>query len=311
MIKMGIYIRLESPVRISFLRWALLRLGYCYRTINYFQQLGMFLPQRIRIWKKAPTETLGGTLYKNVRISNLYSDIRELYSLIEEKFYQDELFSSIIVFEGIWNFDEVKLAGFFSVNNDVAWRDAYHDVEIDAYGKGEFEDLVDYLWKQGLIETIAPSFIDEVKREGRGKLAKPREIYFSIGAPEYGEVTNLILLHLKDWHNFIGFLYSKLRRDKARWIKNKVVPIDRHFFLSSIREQKIVQTTLKKILRESLVTEKVGRSVTYMAKDQESFLKVYQKFKEEVFKSAAEELPEADTLKKKIRKGLEKIETLV
>jgi len=48
-----------------------------------------------------------------------------------------------------------------------------------------------------------------------------------------------------------------------------------------------------------------------MAKDQESFLKVYQKFKEEVFKSAAEELPEADTLKKKIRKGLEKIETLV
>jgi len=106
-------------------------------------------------------------------------------------------------------------------------------------------------------------------------------------------------------------LYSKLRRDKARWIKNKVVPIDRHFFLSSIREQKIVQTTLKKILRESLVTEKVGRSVTYMAKDQESFLKVYQKFKEEVFKSAAEELPEADTLKKKIRKGLEKIETLV
>jgi len=127
---------------------------------------------------------------------------------------------------------------FFSVNNDARWREAYHDVEIDAYGKGEFEELVDYLWKQDLIETIARSFIDEIKREGRGKLAKPREIYFSIGAPEYGEVTNLILLHLKDWHNFIGFLYSKLRRDKARWIKNKVVPIDRHFFLSSIREPK-------------------------------------------------------------------------
>ena len=164
--------------------------------------------------------------------------LEHYYSLIEDTFYRDDLFSSIIVFEGIWNFDKVKLARFFSVNNDARWREAYHDVEIDAYGKGEFEELVDYLWKQDLIETIARSFIDEIKREGRGKLAKPREIYFSIGAPEYGEVTNLILLHLKDWHNFIGFLYSKLRRDKARWIKNKVVPIDRHFFLSSIREPK-------------------------------------------------------------------------
>jgi len=308
---MGIYIRLTSPIRVSLLTWALSRIDYCQRSIEYFEQARMFLPEKMRIWKNASSEALGGVSYTDIKISSLHIDAEKLRSLMREAFYRDELFNSIIVFEGIWDFNDMKLAGFFSVNNEYMWHEAYHDIEIDAYGKGEIEDLADHFWRQNLIETLAPSFIFEVNREARGKLIKPSEIYFSIGAPEYGEIDNLLTLHLKDWHDFIGFLYSKLRNDKASWIKNKIAPIDRHFFLSSIRGQKIVEIIFKKILEEALMVEQVGKSVTYIAKDRESFARFYQKFKEEVFRSAATELPEADTLKKNIKKGLEKVETLV
>ena len=307
---MGIYIRLASPTRISLLARALSRIKYCYESIRYFHQGRIFLPETIKIWLNAPTETLGGILKRQMKIVNLYRDVETLRSWVRQEFYRQELFSSIIVFEGIWDFDDIKLAGFFSANNEYTWREAYLDVEMDAYGKGEFEDLVDVFWKKGEIETIVSSFVTELKRVGRGQPIKPREIYFSIGAPEHGEVANLRALHLQDWRAFVGFLYSRLRRDKASWIKNKVAPIDRGFFLSSIREQKVVQTISKKILEESLLTEKVGKSVTYIARDRDSFTKFYQKFKEEVFKSASQDLPEADALKKRMQKGLERTETL-
>ena len=307
---MGIYVRLTSPTRISTREWALSRINYCHESMRYFYQGRIFLPEMIKIWLNAPTETLGGILKKQMKIVNLYRDVEILRSWIKQEFYREELFSSIIVFEGVWSFDNVKLAGFFSANNKHAWRDAYHDVEIDAYGKGEFEDLVDVFWRKGDIETIASSFFTELKRVGRGQPTKPSAIYFSIGAPEHGEVANLRALHLQDWRAFVGFLYSRLRRDKASWIKNKVAPIDRGFFLGSIREQKVVHTIFKRILEESLLTEKTGKSVTYIARDKESFTKFYQKFKEEVFKSVSQELPNAETLKKRMKKGLEKIGTL-
>ncbi len=307
---MGIYIRLASPMSISLRRRALSRIDYCYRTIRYFQQAGWFIPERIKVWKNATTEALGGKLHRDIEISGLHSDVQRLRSWLDEAFYRDELFLSIVVFEGLWNFDKVKFAGFFSANNSNDWREAYHDVEIDAYGRGEFEDLVDYLLKQDLIENIAPSLISEIKREGRRKYYKPRTIYFSTSAPEYGDLDNLVALHLKDWRNFVDFLYSRLRRDRASWIRNKVAPIERNFFLSAIKQQRTVQMTLKKLLKETLVTEQVGNSVTYLAKDKESFNKLYQGFKEEVFRLASAELPEAETLKKDIQKGLERTETL-
>jgi hypothetical protein len=230
---------------------------------------------------------------------------------MREVFYRDELFSSIIVFEGVWQFDSARFAGFFSANNDRAWRDAYYDVEIDAYGKGEYEDLVEYLWKNELIEHISPKFLGEVRREGRGKDAKPREIYFSIGAPEYGEISNLIALHLRDWRDLVNFLYSRLRKDKASWIKNKVVPIERNFFLSSLKEHKIVETAFRRLREEASLIEQVGKSVTYIAKERNSFNRFYQRFKEEVFKRATEELPEANTLKRQIKNGLERMKPLI
>lgn len=264
------------------------------------------MPEKMKIWLNAPTEALGGILKKEIKINNLFEDFETLRSWLNEKFYQEEWFSSIIVFEGLWEYDGVKLSGFFSINNEYAWQQAYQDVEIDAYGRGEISDLIDVFWKKGEIEFFASSFFTELKSVQEDTMIKPSEMYFSIGAPEYGEMDNLRALHLKDWRDFVDFMYSKLRKDAENWVVEKVAPIDRHFFLGSIKEEKIAQTLFKKGLEKSLLIEKTGQSSTFIAKNQDSFTKFYHAFKEEVFKSAAQELPEAKMLKRNIREGLEK-----
>jgi hypothetical protein len=307
---MGIYIKLESNVRISPLEKALARLHYCYEAIRYFEQPKFFQLQNAQIWLKAPSEPLGGILKDEIRIADAYRTIELLHARFAKSFYADELFSSIVVFNGLWDLNGLKFAGFVSCNNDFAWNQAYYDVEIDAYGRGKFEDLIDVFLDKGEISELAASFITTIRRAGQGQSAIPTQIYFSIGAPEYGEVENLVALYLQDRREMVRFLYSKLRRDRDEWIKDKVAPIDRVFFVGSIMEQKIVASIFKQVLEETELIEQVGKSVTYIAKTRDSFGKFYQKFKEEVFKPASQELPEADALKKTIKKGLERTSSL-
>jgi len=66
----------------------------------------------------------------------------------------------------------------------------------------------------------------------------------------------------------------------------------------------------KQIAKETAVIEKSGSSAVYIAKERDSFNKFYNRFKENVFKPASQELPEADLIKKFIKKGLERMTTL-
>lgn len=308
---MGIYVKLKASRRVPSIDWALARINHCYEALKFFQKGKIFLPKTINVWLNAPVESLDGQLIKKIEISNLYNDVESLRSWIKEKFYSEKLFSSIIVFDGIWDFDNIKLEGFFSANNEYIWRNAYHDIEIDAYGRGEIDDLMDVFQKNNQVEALVDNLVTIFKQAEEKQPFSYREIYFSIGSAEYGQDVDMVALHLNDWRDFVGYLYSRLRKDKDEWISNKVSPIDRGFFLKSVRGERVVRNISNKIGKETLLIEKTGKSVTYIAKDRKSFSKFYQKFKEEVFKSAVDELPEANTLKRDIKKGLERLGSLI
>jgi hypothetical protein len=297
-------------MRISPLARALERLHYTYEVAKYFYQGRIFLPQNITIWLKAPSESLGGTLKDTISITELYATIQALRERFAREFYSEEFFSSVVMVNGKWNLNGEKLEGFISANNDDTWRSVYYDIEIDVYARGHIKDIADVIWGKPNLENFFPNFVKELRRVGRGHLAKPREIYFSIGAPEYGEVDNLLALRLQDRRRMIDFLYSKIRKSKESWVKNKIAPIDRSFFVSSINEQRAVQRMFSQFAQESLLVEITGRSVVYVAKERDSFAKFYKRFKEKVFEPASRELPDAKEIKRNMLRGLEKIETL-
>jgi hypothetical protein len=303
---LGIYVKLTAPRRVSPIDKALARINHCYGALRFFQQGSIFIPKTIKVWLNAPVKSLDGQLIKKIPVSNLYNDVESLRSWVKDNFYREKLFSSIVVFEGIWDFDNLKLAGFFSANNEYMWRKAYHDVEIDAYGKGDFDDLVEVFRKNNQVEALVKNLVSVFKNVEEKQPLTYREIYFSIGSAEYGQDVDMVALHLRDWGDFVGYLYSRLRKDKDEWIKQKVSPIDKSFFVKSIKEEKVVKTISSQIRKEALLVERVGNSVTYIAKDPKSFVQFYKKFKDEVFKNAVKELPEASKLKTDIRKGLER-----
>lgn len=307
---MGIYVRLESPERISLVARALARLHYSYEAIRFFHKGHIFIPENVAIWLKAPSETLGGTLEKEIPLTDLYKSIDTLRRWFASEFYSRELFSSIVVFNGKWDLNGEKLEGFVSANNEYSWQRAYFDVEIDVYARGKIEDLVDAFWGKPELENLFPNFADELRRAGRGQLQKPTTMYFSTGAPEYGELDNLIALYIQDRRTFIDFLYSKLHKRKEDWVKDRIDPIDRSFFVRAVNEQKAVQTLFASIAKESLLSEQSGGSVIYLAKERDSFAKFYRDFKKRIFRPISQQLPEAKELKSKMLKAVEKIETL-
>ena len=63
-----------------------------------------------------------------------------------------------------------------------------------------------------------------------------------------------------------------------------------------------VQMMFGGIVDESLLIEKAGSSIVYVAKERDSFGQFYKKFKERVFEPASRELPEAKEIKKNMLK---------
>jgi len=201
--------------------------------------------------------------------------------------------------------NELEVGGFFSCNNFFAWNRAYLDVEIDAYSSGEYGDLTDVFIKHNEVPEVAKSFISSINASSQNQQTTPRYIYFSRGAPEFGEVEDLIVLHLRDRHDMTGFLYAKLRKTEEPWVKAKLEPIDKTFYLSSLASIEAVESIFSDVVKETDLIEKTGNSITYIAKDTVTFRKFYEQFKESIFQPASKELPDADALKKSMERGLE------
>jgi hypothetical protein len=232
-----------------------------------------------------------------------------LKTRIKESFYRDELVSSIVLFEGEWHINDFEMGGFFSCNNHSAWNRVYFDVEIDAYSQGEYGDLMDVFLKHNEVPEFTKNFISNINMSSQNQTIIPRFIYFSRGVPEYGEVEDLIALHLKDRHDMTSFLYAKLRKLEESWVKDKVEPIDKTFYLSSLVSIESVERFFTEVVKETELIENIGNSITYIARDTVTFSKFFDRFKDTIFKPASRELPNAAFLKEKMKNGLEGTKT--
>jgi hypothetical protein len=302
---MGIYMKL-TRAGINPIDVALARLFYCTEAIKYFKRDRFFVPQSVSIWLNAPSEALDGQrIYKEELTDDLESITRKLQTRIKNSFYAHNLPNSIILFEGVWQLHNLEMAGFFSSNNYRSWNRLYFDVEIDAYSKGEYGDLIDIFLAHGEVPTLVKNFVTCSRMSSQNQAIMPRFIYFSRGVPEYGEVDDLVALHLEDRNDMVKFLYAKLRRIEESWVKNQVEPIDRNFYVSSLVSIEIIQRLFSDVVKKTNLMENEGNSVTYIAEDTETFVKFFEHFKNEIFKPASKELPNADSLKEKMRNGLQ------
>ncbi len=309
---MGIYVRLDG-IRVPLRDAPLLRLHYATELIRFFYKGRVFIPETIEIWRGSPSESLGGKRKEKFpkRTEKISDPLRELAVLRKflsnRKYPLDELLSSVIVVNGVWDFDGLRLAGFLSINNNYSWRRVYRDVEMDAYGRGDIQDLVDALWKMNNIQSMIDKLIERIDLVAEKQPVKPREIDFTIGVPVKGEPENLMAIHYLYDRDLIEFYYYTLKKVGEEGILEKMRPLDRAFFISAISEHKVAQRRLREGLAETYIEEIRGNSVTYVAKERNSFTKLYDKLYATVFKPAMKDLPKANEVKLRISKGLENL----
>jgi hypothetical protein len=306
--EMGIYITLKRPEATTFRDVALNRLHYATEIALFFVNGHVFQPQEISVWHNRPSEALGGErLFPEVKVSEFFRDMAKLkQQFSDSKFFPFELLVSTVVrIEGYWDLNGNRLSGFFSINNSPSWREVYRDIEIDAYGKGETKDLVDTIWKRDDAKGIFKEIIRTLDNAAKGQSVIPHEVFCTVGIPEKGEVKNIRGIHCSSRRYLYDFFYSALSEQGEADIREKLGPLRQSFFIGTLADNKIVAQRFEEALRETVIEEEIGQSVTYFAKESKSFEQLYQKVYENVFKPAFKRLPKANDVRQNIAAGLE------
>lgn len=87
----------------------------------------------IKIWYDFPSQTLGGELKEKLykaeqeKISDPFREIAFLRRMFSTR-PLEELLSTIVRINGVWNLNGTELAGFLSINNSYAWRRVYYEL---------------------------------------------------------------------------------------------------------------------------------------------------------------------------------------
>lgn len=300
---MGIQIRF-FPTRPATIHERILdKLKACFETIRFFQ--GLFFPQDAEVWFTAPSEALGGNLAKKLSARNLYEASNVLYEYLKNLSFED-VTKTIVMFKGKWEFSKTKLWGYFSIQNHEKWREVYGDIEVSAYAKKEFEDLVDALWFTHDMSNLIPKFLRSLKRGIKRSSIGLSQVTFSRGVPTREDPTNLMALYLVgERRRLLGIFYEALKESRDRRIITKAKPLSTPYLLNTLVKEDVVEERFNKRLHKAMVFEIKQKSALYIAKERDSFATLYREISDAILKPALDKLPKENAVKEMIQRGLQ------
>lgn len=280
------------------------RLEVCFEAVRFFHK-GLFFTQDAEVWFTAPSEALGGSLARRVPARNPYEATEILHKYLKELPFEDAR-RTFVLFRGIWQFNETRLEGYFSIQNSRKWREVYGDIDISAYARGEFEDLVDAFWLTQDMPTLIPKFIKSLEEGIRKTRFGLSQVTFSRGIPTKEDPTNLMAVYLVgERRSLLRIFYGALRESRDRSVIIKAKPLHTPFLLNTLVKQEIVNERINRRLREAMVVERKDKSALYIAKERDSFAKLYNDISKSILRPALGKLPKEDVVREMIERGLE------
>jgi len=301
---MGIHITLFPIERATILDAILGRLQVCYEAMKFFKE-GLFFAQDAEIWVHAPSESLGGSLKKTFPAKNLYEATETVNGYLNTLPF-DQLIETFIIFKGNWEFNDVALSGYFSINNDTEWRKVYGDIEVSAYAKGDFEDIVDAFWATQNMVALIPRFVQTLQKAIEKTGLGVSQVTFSRGIPTEEDPSNLMAVYLVgERRGLLSVFYKARRKSMDPDIVAKAEPLNTYFFLKTLISQGVVMERINKKLNQTMVAEVQSKSALYIAKERTSFEKLYNEISKTILKPALEKLPKEEVVKNAILEGLE------
>lgn len=300
---MAILINFARKQTASFEELTLDRLRACYEAIRFFKN-NFFFPQTAELWYDAPSEALGGTFQREIPAQNPYEAYQILQNNLKNLLFQD-LRRTIVIFRGVWKIENVELAGYFSIQNAVEWRKVYGDIEISAYAKGDIEDIVDALWLTNDIEGIVDNFIGDLNRSISSLRIGLSQVVFYRGIWNKDDPAGIMaILLVGERRGLLRIFYDALRKQKSWDLEPMARPLDTNFLLDTLEQTKVVEDRINERLERDVVLELPAGSKLYIAKEHDSFGKLYDDVSKAVIKPALAKLPKDESVRQRIEEGL-------
>jgi hypothetical protein len=279
------------------------KLQACYEALKFFHKT-LFLPQEAEVWFSAPSEAMGGNLARVFPAQNPLEATHAIYEYLKSLQYQD-LRKTFVIFRGLWEINEIKLAGYFSLQNNYEWRKVYGDLEIATYAKGTFEDIVDALWVLQGLNGLIDRFVNEFQRNIQNLSIGLSQAIFCRGIWTREDPSSIMAIYLTGARrSLLKIFYDALKKSKEPDVISKSRPLDTRFLLDTLEENKDVEIRIKERLKRRMVAEIPVKSALYIAKERDSFGKLFKDISNSVLKPAFAKLPKEDQVREQIEDGL-------
>jgi hypothetical protein len=184
-----------------------------------------FHPHKLEIWLYSSYKELGGELMgekKEINFKNkieTYNVIDELIDKIPKKTNINNFLAranSIINISGRWKFEDKEFEGYYSINNSYLWKNAYGDIEMNAYPTEEYEDFIDMFWKKdGIRKEMVDNLFEKFIKEYHNNLEKyklERKILeiewacFGYGVPSISEIDKYRAAYFKNKKSLVSYI---------------------------------------------------------------------------------------------------------
>jgi hypothetical protein len=279
------------------------KLTACYGAMRFFQN-GYFFPQTVELWYDAPSIALGGELRKEKSAQNLF----EAYEILQNdlrNIQNQDLRRTIVIFRGVWKIEDIELAGYFSIHNSMEWRKVYGDIEISAYPKDDIEDIVDALWLTNDINGMIDKFIGNLYQDISKLRIAISQVVFCHGIWNKDDPAGIMaILLVGERRGLLRIFYDARRKEKSWDLEPMAKPLDTTFLLDTLEQTKIVEERINERLERDLVAELPAGSKLYIAKQRDSFGKLYDDISNAVIKPALAKLPKDELVRQRIEEGL-------
>lgn len=264
-----------------------------------------FQPAKFEVWEDAPSEGMGGHLYKAVDIKPEESS-EELLEMVLTEIRTAKRDNWIFRVKGNWKILSRTQQGYISLNFDPSWRQAYGDISISLYSTRDLQDLVDLFWST--TETrlkLVDDFIQAVS-EWNEKRKLFERVYFARGTPSPSDAASFTAVHYNKPTQLYEDIISTI--ESANWFRviTNLSPYKLPRLIKNLSELEIASSRLKEITQYYRIQLNYGNSVSLVAQEIGSFAKAVKVLSESLLLPAIKELRDMKSLVETMRRAIMK-----
>lgn len=263
----------------------------------------VFQPARFEVWEDAPTEGMGGHLYKTVDI-NPEESSEELLETVLAEIETGKRDNWIFRIKGNWKIPSRTQQGYISLNFDPSWRQTYGDISISLYATRDVQDLVNLFWSttETRVELV-DNFIQAVSEwNEKGKLFE--RVYFAAGTPSGSDAGSFVAVHYNKPTQLYDDIISTIESTDGSRIIRYLSPYRLSPLVKNLSKLEVASSRLKEITAHYEIQLSYGNSVSLVAEKIGSFAKAVKVLSESILLPAIRELRDMPSLIETMRRGI-------